>query len=319
MLIVAPQDQTPPPQQPHYEQDVTYHQQQIQRQQQQQQQQQQQHGIQGQGSSAASTHSDLETNGQGYIRIPESSLNEHITVEFANAVHCPWVVNCVGQNNYKYFVLFIFYTAIHCVFIFFTMLPIFIQRSDDSSWKREEKVIGLILSGIFGATLVAFTISHVRLILLNRTTIEDLSTPPDEGILPCLRPGWKTFEGDENLGNERLYDMGPSQNWKMIMGTGWRAFFPVRGPRPEGDRAIMNQKVLDKQWRDYYATVGAYGTAEAHGHQVYNTVQTANLPHAPEQAHLELSQQTHTIPVTDAPSTLSAPPSEAVGITKPGE
>ncbi|KAG0230188.1 hypothetical protein BGW42_001107 [Actinomortierella wolfii] len=252
---VAPQDQTPPPQQPHYEQDVTYHQQQIQRQ---QQQQQQQHGIQGQGSSAASTHSDLETNGQGYIRIPET-------------------------------------------------------------WKREEKVIGLILSGIFGATLVAFTISHVRLILLNRTTIEDLSTPPDEGILPCLRPGWKTFEGDENLGNERLYDMGPSQNWKMIMGTGWRAFFPVRGPRPEGDRAIMNQKVLDKQWRDYYATVGAYGTVEAHDHQVYNTVQTANLPHAPEQAHLELSQQTHTIPVTDAPSTLSAPPSEAVGITKPGE
>lgn len=32
--------------------------------------------------------------------------------------HCPWVNNCVGIGNHKYFLLFIFYTSLSCVFSF---------------------------------------------------------------------------------------------------------------------------------------------------------------------------------------------------------
>lgn len=30
--------------------------------------------------------------------------------------HCPWVNNCVGIGNHKYFLLFIFYTCLSCVY-----------------------------------------------------------------------------------------------------------------------------------------------------------------------------------------------------------
>lgn len=103
---------------------------------------------------------------------------------------------------------------------------------------------------MFGLTLIVFTITHIRLILLNRTTIEDHNTPHSEGMLPCLRKGWAESEGENNLGNERLYDMGPKNNWRQIMGQGWKWLLPVPVPRPEGPG--YNQKVIDRQWRDYH-------------------------------------------------------------------
>ncbi|KAF9101218.1 hypothetical protein BGX27_011559 [Mortierella sp. AM989] len=128
------------------------------------------------------------------------------------------------------------------------MVPLYL-RYPDETWTHQVQIIGMVFAGIFGLTLLAFTISHIRLILLNRTTIEDHLTPLDEGPFPCLRKGWSQSEGEINQGNERLYDLGFKENWQQAMGKGWTCVIPVRFPRPEGP--IYNQKVVARQWRDY--------------------------------------------------------------------
>jgi len=149
--------------------------------------------------------------------------------------HCPWINNCVGFYNRKFFMQLLFYVYLSVLIVVTTSVPIFyshaVQVIDNPSvldWTYPIMTTAYLLAVMLLCTLTNFIKFHVKLVLDNYTTIENL---------------------EREEGAKSKFDIGKRRNWEQVFGSNqylWWLPWHTQASRPIGDGA---------RWRVHYTRV----------------------------------------------------------------
>ncbi|XP_050437104.1 palmitoyltransferase ZDHHC20-B-like isoform X2 [Adelges cooleyi] len=98
--------------------------------------------------------------------------------------HCPWVNNCVSYSNYKYFILFLAYGLLMCIYVASTTVQFVLKFWDATSDMRLQGasykihiIFLFFIASMFSISLFSLLAYHIYLVSKNRTTLESFRPP----------------------------------------------------------------------------------------------------------------------------------------------
>ncbi len=141
--------------------------------------------------------------------------------------NCPWVDNCIGFYNRKFFMQLLFFVVILTIYVDISEIY-FIFDMSMRLFKKQIKyseifhvglaIICYLAVFIFSIIITMFFKFHIKLVLNNSTTIESLDV--------------------EHKKDNDKFNIGARQNWEQVFGSEpllWLIPIPTKRGRPDGD------------------------------------------------------------------------------------